>query len=81
MKDWNWLVANLFRPLNEMECDVEVTNFTICKIRSLVTHANSHAIAEEEPVASPGDLVVMKRFKDLFNLPDMERLVYYYSCK
>lgn len=81
MKEWNWLAANLFRVLNEMESDEEVTNFTICKVQSLVTHTNSQRIQEEEPVASASDQAVIKKFKDAFNLPDAERLVNYYSCK
>lgn len=82
IKDWNWLAANLFRTLNEMESDEEVTNFTICKVQSLVTHTNIHRIAaEEEPVASASDQVTTNKFKDLFQLPDGERLVNYYSCK
>lgn len=81
MKDWNWLASNLFRVLNEMECDEEVTNFTICKVQSLVTHTNSHRIQEEEHIASASDQVVSSKFKDIFRLPDAERLVNYYSCK
>lgn len=82
MKDWNWLVANLLRVLNEMETDDEVTNFTICKVESLITQSRLAASgAEEEPVASASDQVVMSKFKDIFKLPDAERLVNYYSCK
>lgn len=67
-----------------METDDEVTNFTVCKVQSLVTHTKSRLAAsgaEEEPVPSASDQVVMSRFKDLFKLPDAERLVNYYSCK
>lgn len=81
MKDWNWLAASLFRVMNEMESDEEVTNFTICKVQSLVAHTNSHRIVEEEAVASASDQVVTSKFKDIFGMPDAERLVNYYSCK
>lgn len=81
MKDWDWLAKNLFRVINEMETDEEITNFTVCKVQSLVTHTNSNRIPEEEPVASASDQVVTSKFKDLFKLPDAERLVNYYSCK
>lgn len=80
MKNWQWLAANLFRVLNQMESEEEVTNFVICKVQSLVTHTNNQ-IAEEEPVASASDQVVISKFKDLFQLPDAEQLVSYYSCK
>lgn len=81
MKDWDWLAENLFRVLQEIESDEEVTEFTLCKVKSLVTHTNSNKIAEEEPVASPGDQVVINKFRDIFKLPNSERLVNYYSCK
>lgn len=82
MKDWNWIAANLFRVVNEMECDEDVTNFTISKVQSLVTQTNAtRVITEEEPIASAGDQVVTSKFKDLFQMPDAERLVNYYACK
>lgn len=42
LEDWYWLVANVFHVLREMESLFEVTNFTICKIQSLV--AQKHAM-------------------------------------
>lgn len=81
MKDWSWLAKNLFRVLNEMETDEEITNFTICKVQSLITHTKSQRIPEEEPMASASDQVVTNKFKDIFKFSDSERLVNYYSCK
>lgn len=79
MRDWDWLGNNLFRVLNEMETEEEVTNFTICKIQSLVAH-NSQAF-EEEISDSSSFKVVASKFKERFNMADDEKLVNYYSCK
>ncbi|XP_055690452.1 TBC1 domain family member 9 [Lutzomyia longipalpis] len=77
-RDWNWLVNNLFKVLNEMETDEEITNFTICKVQSLVAH-NSTSIEEE--VSDPSSFqVVASKFRERFNMPEEERLVNYYSC-
>lgn len=79
MKDWDWLGNNLFMVLNEMETEEEVTNFTICKIQSLVAHSSQ--AFEEEISDSSSFKVVASKFKERFNMADDEKLVNYYSCK
>lgn len=79
MKDWDWLGNNLFMVLNEMETEEEVTNFTICKIQSLVAHTSQ--VFEEEISDSSSFKVVASKFKERFNMADDEKLVNYYSCK
>ncbi len=64
----------------EMESEAEVTNFTICKIQSLVTH-NTVPGTDEELVESSSFQMIATKFKERFLLPDDERLVNYYSCK
>uniref|UniRef100_A0A1L8DMP1 Rab-GAP TBC domain-containing protein n=1 Tax=Nyssomyia neivai TaxID=330878 RepID=A0A1L8DMP1_9DIPT len=77
-RDWEWLANNLFKVLNEMETDEEITNFTLCKIQSLVAH-NSTPVDEE--VSDPNSFqVVASKFRERFNMPEDERLVNYYSC-
>lgn len=80
LKDWIWLANNMFNVLMEMESEAEVTNFTICKIQSLVTH-NSVPGTDEELVESSSFQMIATKFKERFRLPDDERLVNYYSCK
>lgn len=79
LKDWDWLGNNLFMVLNEMETEEEVTNFTICKIQSLVAHTSQ--AFEEEISDSSSFKVVASKFKERFNMADDEKLVNYYSCK
>lgn len=79
LKDWSWLATNMFTVLMEMESEAEVTNFTICKIQSLVTH-NTVPGTDEELVESSSFQMIATKFKERFLLPDDERLVNYYSC-
>lgn len=79
LKDWEWLGNNLFKVLNEMETEEEITNFTICKIQSLVAHSSRQT--DDEVSDSNSFRVVAAKFMDLFNMPDDEKLVNYYSCK
>lgn len=80
LKDWLWLATNMFSVLMEMESEAEVTNFTICKIQSLVTH-NTAPGTDEELVESSSFQMIATKFKERFLLPDDERLINYYSCK
>ncbi|GAB0096899.1 TBC1 domain family member 8 [Sergentomyia squamirostris] len=77
-RDWEWLANNLFKVLKEMETEEEITNFTLCKIQSLVAH-NSTPI-DEEVSDSNSFQVVASKFRERFNMPEDERLVNYYSC-
>lgn len=79
LKDWQWLSEHLFATLNEMENEEEITNFTICKIESLVAH--SATPLSEEVKDSSSFRVVAHKFRERFNMPEDERLVNYYSCK
>ncbi|EDW18570.1 TBC1 domain family member 9 isoform X1 [Drosophila mojavensis] len=75
VKDWEWLQANLFSVLNEMENEDEVTNFTICKIQSLFTQNNQDDTGE-----SPDFKVKTSQFRQIFKMPEEERLVNSYSA-
>ncbi|XP_033161492.1 TBC1 domain family member 9 isoform X1 [Drosophila mauritiana] len=75
VKDWEWLKANLFKVLDEMENEDEVTNFTICKIQSLYTQNN------QDDTGESADFKVMKsKFRQIFKMPEEERLVNSYSA-
>lgn len=78
-KDWQWLTEHLFHVLNEMEIEDEVTNFTICKIESLVAHTASTVTDDIKDSGSFG--VVVAKFRERFPMAVNERLVNHYSCK
>ncbi|KAH8365778.1 hypothetical protein KR093_004369, partial [Drosophila rubida] len=75
VKDWEWLQANLFSVLNEMENEEEVTNFTICKIQSLYAQNN-----QDDSGESPDFKVMTSQFRQIFKMPEEERLVNSYSA-
>ncbi|XP_030570382.1 TBC1 domain family member 9 isoform X2 [Drosophila novamexicana] len=75
VKDWEWLQTNLFSVLNEMENEDEVTNFTICKIQSLYAQNN-----QDESGESPDFKVKSSNFRQIFKMPEEERLVNSYSA-
>lgn len=75
---WEWIEKNLFQTLASFDTEDEATAFVSCKIQSLV--------AQREVVLHEGDRD-SERFKDhatrfatIFNLPQEEKLVNYYSC-
>ncbi|KAH8258757.1 hypothetical protein KR038_007718 [Drosophila bunnanda] len=75
VKDWEWLQANLFKVLDEMENEDEVTNFTICKIQSLYTQNNQDNTGESADVK-----VMTSQFRKIFKMPEEEQLVNSYSA-
>lgn len=77
IKDWEWLSEHLFKVLNEMENEEEITNFTICKIESLYTH-NTQNI--DDSSKSSDFKVIEAKFRKDFKMSDDEQLVNYYSC-
>lgn len=79
LNDWAWLAKNLFAVLIEMESEEEVSNFTICKIQSLVAHNATEST--NELIESSSFQMTATKFQERFNLPEDERLVNYYSCK
>lgn len=79
LTDWAWLVKNLFSVLLEMESEEEATNFTICKIQSLVAHSTSEM--NSDIIESSSFQMTATKFQERFNLSKDERLVNYYSCK
>ncbi|XP_055625548.1 TBC1 domain family member 9 [Toxorhynchites rutilus septentrionalis] len=77
LKDWEWLSKNLFRVINEMETEEEITNFVICKIQSLLAHSSR---TTEEMVDPTSFQIMVNKFRDKFKMPEDEKLVSYYSC-
>ncbi|CAD7082621.1 unnamed protein product [Hermetia illucens] len=79
VKDWEWLKSNLFRVLNEMETEEEITNFTICKIQSLYEYT-TNSKGNEETIDSSNLKIAAAKFRQEFHMPEDENLVNYYSC-
>ncbi|XP_053672142.1 TBC1 domain family member 9 [Anopheles nili] len=77
MQDWEWLAKNLFRVINEMETEEEITNFTICKIQSLLAHSSRSTEEQNDPTSFQ---VAVFKFREKFRMPEDEKLVNYYYC-
>ena len=78
LKDWEWLAKNIFKVINEMETDEEITNFIICKIQSLLAHSSR---TTEEMADTASFKVIVNKFREKFQMPEEEKLVNYYSCR
>lgn len=63
-----------------MESYEEITNFTVCKIQSLVAQQKLQANQAAGLNATPLD-EGQSKFKGLFGLPDEDSLVIHYTCK
>lgn len=86
LADWYWLVANVFQVLREMENYEEVTNFTLCKILSLVAQrkqaegASSAAALTSSAAVTEPDSAEAKRVQQSFGLAKDDQVVQYFSC-
>ncbi|XP_071853495.1 TBC1 domain family member 9B-like isoform X3 [Apostichopus japonicus] len=81
IRHWEWLEQNLMETLGNFDSDTDVTEFVKCKIESLVANTESteeqlkEANEESKNFKSAHD-----KWRRLFNLPEDEKLVNYYSC-
>lgn len=76
LKDWEWLENNLDLKIFENEDDV--TDFVLCKIKSLVA-TNALETPDEDNSESFKDASI--KFHRLFNVPRDTTLVCYYACR
>ncbi|KAK7070611.1 TBC1 domain member 8B, partial [Halocaridina rubra] len=79
-ENWTWLEKNLMTILATFDKDEDITDFVRCKIESLVAN---NAVADPHNTPDPDSdtfKAVSFKFKKLFNMPDGEKLVNYYSC-
>ncbi|KAK4303862.1 hypothetical protein Pmani_024162 [Petrolisthes manimaculis] len=77
---WAWLERNLMSVLATFDTEEDITDFVRCKIESLV--ANSQ-MADPHNTPDPDSetfRAVSYKFRKLFNMPEGEKLVNYYSC-
>nr|CAD7441928.1 unnamed protein product [Timema bartmani] len=79
-KDWEWIERNLCETLNSFDSEEEVTEFVCCKIQSVIANiVPNNQGAEDEDTKS--FRTVTFKFHRLFNMPQDEKLVNYYSCR
>ncbi|CAB0033563.1 unnamed protein product [Trichogramma brassicae] len=79
MKDWEWLHKNLVNTLLSFDTEEEVTDFVCCKIQSIIANnASECKLTDDED--SQSFKRVSYKFRQLFHLPQDDKLVNYYSC-
>lgn len=77
IKDWEWLEQNLMEILGAFENEDDATEFVKCKIESLRANEVKFVDQDEETVKFK---TATRKFMKLFNMPNEEKLVNYYSC-
>ncbi|KAF7989163.1 hypothetical protein HCN44_007473 [Aphidius gifuensis] len=79
LKDWEWLHKNLIDTLNSFDTEEEITEFVCCKIQSIIANnkIDCQYAEEEDPESFKS---ASYKFNQLFNLPNDDKLVNYYSC-
>ncbi|XP_069954953.1 TBC1 domain family member 9 isoform X1 [Cherax quadricarinatus] len=79
-ENWVWIERNLMSILATFDKDEDVTDFVRCKIESLV--ANSVVMDPHNTPDPDSDSfkATSFKFRKLFNMPEGEKLVNYYSC-
>jgi hypothetical protein len=77
LQDWNWMELHIFPLLKDLESFEDIQRFTKGKIQSLITQKDGSIddLVEDHKFRDAN-----RAFKDLFKLPEEERLVNYYSC-
>lgn len=76
-KDWNWLQRNLADTLESFDSEDDVTEFVCCKIQSVIANCVPDNLDDEDTRSFKA---VTFKFRRLFNMPQEEKLVNYYSC-
>ncbi len=81
-KDWKWLESNLLPVLDSFEKEDDIIAFVKCKIEALLT--------QEIPIVNPTVVVEtvessnfkahIHKFREMFSMPEEEKLVNYYNC-
>ncbi|KAJ8049699.1 TBC1 domain family member 9 [Holothuria leucospilota] len=81
IRHWEWLEQNLMETLGNFDSDSDITEFVKCKIESLVANTEStEEQLKEADEESKQFKAAHDKWRRLFNLPEEEKLVNYYSC-
>jgi len=75
---WQWIEDHLISTLSALDDREEILEFVKCKIESL--RASSSLGVSMQQGGEIDSLEAVARFRKLFNMPQEEKLVNYYSC-
>eukprot|EP00040_Diaphanoeca_grandis_P028179 m.162046 g.162046 ORF g.162046 m.162046 type:complete len:1168 (-) comp31261_c2_seq4:51-3554(-) len=75
--DWQWLEENLVAKLKGFEFDVDIKDFVIAKVGSMIT---ADKVASEDDGAESQFRDASEAFHRVFIMPPQEKLINYYSC-
>ncbi|KAJ3086470.1 hypothetical protein HK102_013072 [Quaeritorhiza haematococci] len=76
-KDWAWIQEFLMVELRELEDPADKEAFAVSKFQSLVTSADNDS---DEKSADAKFRAAARSWRQIFRLPESERLVAFYSC-
>ncbi|XP_064423030.1 TBC1 domain family member 9B isoform X2 [Latimeria chalumnae] len=76
---WEWLENNLLQTLSIFDNEEDITTFVKGKIQGIIAEENKNRETKEEE--DPDKFKEAKvKMQKLFGMPDIEKLVNYYSC-
>ncbi|TPX34079.1 hypothetical protein SmJEL517_g03274 [Synchytrium microbalum] len=76
-KDWTWIEENLLSELQELEDPTDQEAFAVSKFQSMVASAEQDT---DEKSTDAKFRAASRAWRQIFHLPDTERLVNFYSC-
>ncbi|TPX48227.1 hypothetical protein SeMB42_g03081 [Synchytrium endobioticum] len=76
-KDWSWIQDNLLPELQELEDPIDQEAFAVSKFQSLVASAEKDT---DEKSTDAKFRAASRAWRQIFHLPESERLVNFYSC-
>ncbi|KAI9327546.1 rab-GTPase-TBC domain-containing protein [Obelidium mucronatum] len=77
LKDWQWIEENLSPELSNLEDLADQEAFALTKFQSLVTNAEKDS---DEKSSDAKFRAASRAWRQIFKLPETERLVNFYSC-
>ncbi|XP_032223477.2 TBC1 domain family member 9 [Nematostella vectensis] len=80
--DWEWLTKYLLETLSNIDSDDDIKDFVKAKIESLVANCepDEDTSTIEQDTETSKFKSASNRFHRLFNMPEQDKLVNYYSC-
>ncbi|EDO49828.1 predicted protein [Nematostella vectensis] len=78
--DWEWLTKYLLETLSNIDSDDDIKDFVKAKIESLVANCEPDEDTSTIEQETSKFKSASNRFHRLFNMPEQDKLVNYYSC-
>jgi len=75
---WKWIEDHLISTLSSLDSTDEMIEYVKCKVESLKANSAVDVAAQQHDESENREAVA--RFRKLFNMPQEEKLVNYYSC-